>query len=93
MKKSTKKARAADRPLTAEEFKAMRPWMHGTHEFPPEIQAAIRRGVGRPKVAQPKEKVTVRFDHEILVALRAKGKGWQTELNAFLSKALAEKRI
>jgi hypothetical protein len=24
-----------------------------------------------------------------MVALRAKGKGWQTELNAFLSKALA----
>ena len=81
-----------DKPLTEAEWDAMGAWTHGISKFPPEIQAAIRRQ-GRPRLEHHKEKVTVRFDHDILVALRAKGKGWQTQLNAFLRNAVAEHRI
>ena len=83
----------ADRPLTDKEWDEMGPWMHGIDSLPPELQKAVRRAIGRPKVAHPKEKVTVRFDHEVITALRAKGKGWQTELNALVRQAIAEKRL
>src|SRR5258708_369466 len=84
-KNMKKKSELVDphRPLTSKELKSLGPWKHGIHEFRPEIQVAIRR-LGRPPVAHPKEKVTMRFDADIVATLRSKGKGWQTRLNAFL---------
>lgn len=81
------------KPLTQKELDAMGPWMHGLDGLPPDAQAAMRRFMGRPRALHPKEKVTVRFDHDVLVALRAKGKGWQTRLNALIRDAIKEDRI
>jgi uncharacterized protein (DUF4415 family) len=44
----------------------------------------IRRG--RPPVAEPKEKVTIRVEASALRALRSTGKGWQTRLSDQISK-------
>jgi uncharacterized protein (DUF4415 family) len=45
----------------------------------------IRRG--RPKSAAPKEAVSLRLDPDVLAHFRAKGRGWQSRINAVLRKA------
>ena len=45
----------------------------------------IRRG--RPPLENPKEAVKLRLDHDVLVAYRKTGRGWQTRINADLRKA------
>lgn len=42
----------------------------------------IRRG--RPPVDHPKQRVTLRLDEDVVAALRASGRGWQTRVNALL---------
>lgn len=54
------------RPLTDAEWEAARP--------------TIRR-FGRPPAETPKVSTTIRFDADVLAALRATGKGWQTRVN------------
>jgi uncharacterized protein (DUF4415 family) len=44
----------------------------------------VRRG--RPPVAEPKEKVTIRVDASALRALRSTGRGWQTRLSNQISE-------
>lgn len=36
---------------------------------------------GRPPVLAPKVPTTIRFDADVLAALKASGKGWQTRVN------------
>lgn len=44
--------------------------------------ARPRARVGRPPSAQPlKVPTTIRFDADVLAALKASGKGWQTRVN------------
>ena len=55
-------------------------------------RAEIRRGDtvikrGRPPLDHPKEAVKLRLDHDVLVAYRKTGSGWQTRINADLRKA------
>jgi uncharacterized protein (DUF4415 family) len=45
---------------------------------------------GRPKSMAPKQRATVRLDADVLAALRAEGRGWQTRLNARLRALLIE---
>jgi len=47
----------------------------------------IRRG--RPRKEQKKVSLHISVDPSVANYLRATGKGWQTRLNAFLSKAVA----
>lgn len=42
--------------------------------------SALRR-IGRPPKESPKISTTIRFDADVLAALRATGKGWQTRVN------------
>jgi uncharacterized protein (DUF4415 family) len=103
MKKNSKKTNGgqediAHRPFTQKELDAMGPWMRGIEGLPIEVQAAVRaideaRKAGRPRVAKPKERMTLRLDQDVAAALRAKGKGWQTQLNAFLRAAMNEHRL
>lgn len=93
MKKKPTKRIDLHKPLTDKEWDSMGPTMYGLEGLPKEAQSAVRRFIGRPRVEHPKEKVTVRFDPEILAALRAKGKGWQTKLNAVVRQAILEDRI
>jgi len=53
---------------------------------------AIRKR-GRPKLAAPKEKINVRLSPDVLVALRATGRGWQTRIDALLREAVAAGRV
>ena len=43
---------------------------------------------GRPKAATTKEPVKLRFDADVLAALRASGDGWQTRINDTLRASL-----
>jgi uncharacterized protein (DUF4415 family) len=43
---------------------------------------------GRPKVANPKKAITVRYDADVIDAFRATGNGWQTRMNDALRKSL-----
>lgn len=42
---------------------------------------------GRPRLANPKQAVKLRLDHDVLQHFRATGPGWQTRMNAALRKA------
>jgi uncharacterized protein (DUF4415 family) len=53
------------RPLTDEEWEAVKP----------------RLRVGRPPSAARKVSTTIRFDADVLAALKATGPGWQTRIN------------
>lgn len=53
-------------PLTDEEWDAVKPLLR----------------IGRPPSARPlKVPTTIRFDADVLAALKASGKGWQTRVN------------
>jgi uncharacterized protein (DUF4415 family) len=53
-------------PLTDEEWRAVKPLAR----------------IGRPPSARPlKVPTTIRFDADVLAALKATGKGWQTRVN------------
>ena len=43
---------------------------------------------GRPRIENPKKQVTLRLDQDVIEALRATGKGWQSRINAELRKML-----
>jgi len=79
-----------DKPLTDAEWNSLGKTMHGISGLPKNVQQAVRNSAGRPRVDNPKERVTVRLDPEILAALRAQGKGWQTRMNEVL-KAWAKR--
>jgi uncharacterized protein (DUF4415 family) len=36
---------------------------------------------GRPRTEVVKERITIRFDADVLEAFRSTGKGWQTRMN------------
>jgi uncharacterized protein (DUF4415 family) len=42
---------------------------------------AMLKPRGRPPAAVVKERITIRFDADVLEAFRATGKGWQTRVN------------
>lgn len=53
-------------PLTDEEWEAVKPFVR----------------IGRPPSTRPlKVPTTIRFDADVLAALKASGKGWQTRVN------------
>ena len=51
-------------------------------------QGTITRPRGRPKLANPKQQISVRLDPDVLEALRASGPRWQARMNEVLRKAL-----
>lgn len=58
----------------------------------PDVVEAMKRGRGRPKLDQPKERVSLRLDPEIVAAYKATGAGWQSRINDTLARALGPKR-
>lgn len=50
-------------------------------------RSVMRRG-GRPLKAVHKVPTTIRFDADVLAALKASGKGWQTRVNAAMREWL-----
>ena len=54
---------------------------------PPQKIAEMARRVGRPAKTDAKQPVKLRLDPDLLTALRASGRGWQTKVNATLRRA------
>jgi len=63
-------------PLTAKQLKAMVP------------MRALR---GRPKSANPKQLVSVRYSAEVLEYFKATGEGWQTRMDGVLRKYVSRR--
>ena len=58
---------------------------HGRVHGPADIAVMARR-VGRPVKVDAKQPVKLRLDPDLLAALRASGRGWQTKVNSTLRK-------
>jgi len=54
-----------------------------------EAPGTLTRRRGRPKLASPKEQISIRLDRDVLAAFRASGRGWHARINRVLRKALA----
>ena len=76
---------------TAEDFARAR----GPESLSPAELAAFpnTRPRGRPKAEQTKTNISIRLDAELLAHLKARGKGWQTEVNDQLLKLKAEGKL
>jgi len=87
-RKSTRRAAADDTPeLTAADFARARPAVKAM----PEVVAAMKRARGRPKLARPKEHVTLRLDPVVVDAFRQDGPGWQARINEALRKLVSHR--
>jgi len=65
------------RPLTDAEWEAVKP----------------RSRIGRPPAGKPlKVSTTIRFDADVLAALKASGPGWQTRVNDAMREYVATRR-
>lgn len=86
MEKNSKRIRADDDipEMTEREFSRAKPMRVAM----PEVVEAMKRGRGRPKVASPKERVSLRLDPRIVAAYKASGAGWQSRINDVLAAAL-----
>ncbi|NYT25612.1 BrnA antitoxin family protein [Alcaligenaceae bacterium] len=61
-----------------------------------ELVERLKRGRGRPAgsvASQTKEKVNLRLDPDVLAALRATGRGWQTRVNDLLREDIEAGRL
>ncbi len=75
------------RELTSEDFKKMRP---ASEVLPKEVLAVLPKR-GRPPKINPKQQLTIRLNGEIIDFFKARGKGWQTEINNILQKYVDSK--
>jgi uncharacterized protein (DUF4415 family) len=66
--------------LTDEQFAQMRPFA----EVYPELLAQIERSRGRPRLANPKEAVTLRLSPETIAKFRASGPNWRARMTDVL---------
>ena len=62
-------------PLTPKQLKAMVP---------------IRALRGRPKSANPKQLVSVRYSQEVLAYFKSTGEGWQARMDSVLKEYVAQ---
>ena len=58
----------------------------------PDVVEAMKRGRGRPKVENPKERVSLRLDPKVIAAYKATGDGWQSRINEILARALHKQK-
>lgn len=58
----------------------------------PEVAEAMKRGRGRPKVENPKARVSLRLDPKVVAAYKATGEGWQSRINEILARALPQQK-
>ncbi|SLM27562.1 conserved hypothetical protein [Desulfamplus magnetovallimortis] len=75
------------RELTSEDFKNMRPV---SEVLPKELLDALPKR-GRIPKTNPKKQLTIRLNSEIVDFFKARGKGWQTEINNILQEYVNSK--
>ena len=73
------------RELTRTDIAEMRPFKE---EFPA-LHETWKRGRGRPPKEQPKVRLTVRLDADVVARLKQGGRGYQTRINSILRAAMA----
>jgi uncharacterized protein (DUF4415 family) len=80
--------------LTAEFFNRATPMIGGREVSIEEFTRVARKMVpmGRPKSANPKVSVTIRYDADIVAAFKAGGEGWQTRMNDALRDWMKNRR-
>lgn len=54
----------------------------------PKVVEAMKRGRGRPKVLNPKQRVSLRLDPRVVAAYKSTGSGWQSRINDILAAAM-----
>jgi len=69
-----------DKALTTEDGEAL--------ELTDEFFGKAKRGRPFLPASVHKEAISIRIDPDVLAHFKAKGKGWQSEMNDFLRKAL-----
>ncbi|MEI9887024.1 MAG: BrnA antitoxin family protein [Rhizomicrobium sp.] len=76
---------------TAEDFRNARPI---TELLPDIVEAAerLRVRLGRPKLARPKEHVTLRLDPVVVDSFKEDGPGWQGRINETLLKVVKRRK-
>lgn len=82
----------ADNPEISEKaFKNAKP---ASEFFSPEQLAGLnaKRPRGRPHADQPKISTSIRLDADLLDALRATGRGWQSTVNSILREKIMRDR-
>lgn len=55
-------------------------------------QRLIKRGRGRPRLANPKQQVTLRLDRDVVEGMRSTGPGWQVRVNEALRRWVRRQR-
>ena len=73
-------------PWTEDQFRRAAIW-HGDTLIRPADGTLNKPGPGRPKLANPKRRITLRLDGDVLESFRATGPGWQSRMNEALRKA------
>lgn len=53
----------------------------------PALADSIKRGPGRPPVANPRQQISIRLSPEVIEHYKATGPGWQTRIDEALKKA------
>ena len=53
----------------------------------PELYASIQRVRGRPKLAHPKNAVTLRLDEETIAKFKSRGPDWRARMSEALKRA------
>ncbi len=75
--------------LTVEDFRRMRPAREVLPKiFGEKMAAELLRPRGRPRKETVKTLVTLRLDPEIVTHFKARGRGWQTRINAALRRVV-----
>lgn len=76
-----------DAPPLPASFFARGQISEGTRVIRPATKVLANDRRGRPRMANPKEAIKLRLDHDVLAHFRATGTGWQTRVNEALRKA------
>lgn len=77
--------------LGPEFFQSAKPMVAGKPVSPAEFEA-VKKRMGRPPVPLKRPTLNMRVDADVLEALKASGKGWQTRVNTILRQAVLERR-
>ena len=85
-KEITRQAREDGTLYTDEELARFKPFEES--DLPESFKEVIRRR-GRPRKANPKVPVNIRFSPEVVAYFRATGKGWQTRMDDALKEWIA----
>jgi len=73
-------------PWTEDQFRRAAIW-DGDKLVRPADGTLTKPGPGRPKLANPKQRITLRLDQDVIERFRATGAGWQSRMNEALRKA------